>query len=77
MIIGISFVSRELYSTRFKNSFIIQALDRLIAAVGCTDLKMSDYGITRDELQNVDSISLRLFFYFSWSQTVIRNGNNS
>ena len=29
----------------------IQALDRLIAAVGCAGLKMSDYGITRDELQ--------------------------
>ena len=29
----------------------ILALDRLIAAVGCADLKMSDYGITRDELQ--------------------------
>ena len=29
----------------------IQALDQLIAAVGCQDLKMSDYGITRDELQ--------------------------
>ena len=29
----------------------IRALDRLIAAVGCQDLKMSDHGITREELQ--------------------------
>ena len=29
----------------------IDALDRLIAAVGCQDLKMSDHGITREELQ--------------------------
>ena len=29
----------------------IAALDRLIAAVGCQDLKMSDHGITREELQ--------------------------
>ena len=29
----------------------ILALDQLIAAVGCDSLKMSDYGITRDELQ--------------------------
>lgn len=29
----------------------IRALDRLIAAVGCADLKMSDHGITREELQ--------------------------
>ena len=29
----------------------ISALDRLIAAVGCQDLKMSDHGITREELQ--------------------------
>ena len=28
----------------------ILALDQLIAAVGCDSLKMSDYGITRDEL---------------------------
>ena len=28
----------------------IQALDRLIAAVGCAELKMSDHGITRDEI---------------------------
>ena len=28
----------------------IQALDRLIAAVGCADLKMSDHGITREEI---------------------------
>ena len=29
----------------------IRALDNLIAAVGCQDLKMSDYGISREELQ--------------------------
>lgn len=29
----------------------IDALDRLIAAVGCQDLKMSDYGITREEIK--------------------------
>ena len=29
----------------------IQALDELIAAVGCADLKMSDAGITREELR--------------------------
>ena len=29
----------------------IKALDDLIAAVGCSDLKMSDYGITKDELK--------------------------
>ena len=29
----------------------IQALDALIAAVGCADLKMSDAGITEDELE--------------------------
>ena len=29
----------------------IQALDELIAAVGCADLKMSDAGITREELK--------------------------
>jgi len=29
----------------------IRALDRLIAAVGCQDLKMSDYGITREEIK--------------------------
>jgi len=29
----------------------IHALDRLTAAVGCQDLKMSDHGITREELQ--------------------------
>jgi alcohol dehydrogenase len=29
----------------------IDALDRLIASVECSDLKMSDYGITRDELK--------------------------
>ncbi len=29
----------------------IAALDRLIAAVDCSQLKMSDYGITRDELK--------------------------
>lgn len=29
----------------------IDALDRLIASVGCADLKMSDYGITREELK--------------------------
>ena len=28
----------------------IQALDRLIAAVGCAELKMSDHGIIRDEI---------------------------
>lgn len=29
----------------------IRALDDLIASVGCTDLKMSDYGITREEIK--------------------------
>ena len=29
----------------------IAALDRLIAAVGCSDLKMSDHGITREEIK--------------------------
>ena len=29
----------------------IAALDRLIAAVGCADLKMSDHGITREEIK--------------------------
>ena len=29
----------------------ISALDRLIAAVGCQDLKMSDHGITREEIK--------------------------
>ena len=29
----------------------IAALDRLIAAVGCQDLKMSDHGITREEIK--------------------------
>ena len=29
----------------------IEALDRLIAAVGCADLKMSDHGITREEIK--------------------------
>ena len=29
----------------------IDALDRLIAAVGCQDLKMSDHGITREEIK--------------------------
>ena len=29
----------------------IRALDRLIAAVGCQDLKMSDYDITREEIK--------------------------
>ena len=29
----------------------IAALDRLIAAVGCPDLKMSDHGITREEIK--------------------------
>ena len=29
----------------------IDALDRLIAAIGCSDLKMSDYGITREEIK--------------------------
>lgn len=29
----------------------ICALDDLIASVGCTDLKMSDYGITREEIK--------------------------
>ena len=29
----------------------IAALDRLIAAVGCEDLKMSDHGITREEIK--------------------------
>ena len=31
----------------------IQALDRLIAAVGCTDLKMSDYGVTPESLEKI------------------------
>ena len=30
---------------------LIAALDRLIAAVGCQDLKMSDHGITREEIK--------------------------
>ena len=30
---------------------IIKALDDLIASVGCADLRMSDAGITRDELK--------------------------
>ncbi len=29
----------------------VEALDRLIADVGCADLKMSDYGITEEELE--------------------------
>ncbi len=29
----------------------IEALDKLIAAVGCANLKMSDFGITKDELK--------------------------
>ena len=31
----------------------IAALDKLIADVGCADLKMSDFGITRDELKKL------------------------
>lgn len=29
----------------------VHALDKLVAAVGCADLKMSDVGITRDEIK--------------------------
>ena len=34
----------------------IDALDRLIAAVECQDLKMSDYGITREELKGLPQL---------------------
>lgn len=32
------------------NDFI-EALDKLVASVGCSDLKMSDYGITKEEIK--------------------------
>ena len=31
----------------------IEALDHLVEAVGCADLKMSDAGITQEELEKV------------------------